>query len=176
MDFRFFESLTDTEALEFLNRFIAVEEKAVTDMVRGADQEGIQADFTISSVPSVLKWVAGKLKTFPRQPDETLPSWITKCESYARGLFDFSEPSKVLVLRAAYYLGDSFVRDSSALSWSVGNCNTAEKNMPVITGFRFNLELAPILVVENLFRRMIADDGSDAAIDLAMNSWLTKIR
>ncbi|HET6889475.1 MAG TPA: hypothetical protein VFH31_00105 [Pyrinomonadaceae bacterium] len=175
MNFQFFDSLNAAEATEFLNTFLDTERKAVEEIISAARSEGVYADLSVASVPEVLKCVVGKLTTVPRLPDETVPSWIRETDSYSRGLFDFDETSTVVILRAAYYLGQSLVNHSERLSWSVGNIETAEKNMPVITGFTFELELAPIMVVENLFRRIIADGAAYDAIDQAMNYWLDKV-
>ena len=175
MDFQFFDSLSAAEATEFLNNFLDTERKAVEETISAARSDGVYADLTVATVPEVLKWVVGKLTTVPRLPDETLPSWIRETDSYTRGLFDFDEASTVIILRAAYYLGQSLVNHSEHLSWGVGNVDTAEKNMPVIIGFKFDLELAPAMVVENLFRRIIADGAAYDAIDQAINYWLDKV-
>ena len=72
-----------------------------------------------------------------------------------KGLYSFDDFSKVLVLRASYYLGECFVRNYNNLSWNIGLTHTAVVNMPVITGFKKKIELAPILVCENLLRRLV---------------------
>jgi hypothetical protein len=172
MDFLFFEKLAPTEAVEYLKAFLDVERQAVIEMISAAKEDGIEPDFSVGSIPTVCEWAINKMRTLPRQPDETLPSWITKCESYTRGLFDFDEPSRVLILRVAYYFGESFVRYSGALRWSTGNPATAEGNMPVIAGFKSSLELAPILITENLARRIRADGAGISTIELAVDSWI----
>jgi hypothetical protein len=55
-----------------------------------------------------------------------------------------------LVLRAAYFLGESFAKDYPELHWGRGNRETALQNMPVISGFKGNIEMPPIMVTENL--------------------------
>lgn len=107
--------------------------------------------------------------------NSSLPAWIRECDSYLSGLEEFDEPSKVLVLRASYYLGESFVRYSDKLSWATGNLDTAEQNMPVITGFSDELEMAPMLVTENLFLRILADGAPYEDINRAIESWLSDI-
>lgn len=175
MNFAFFESLSRAQALEFLNAFLISERKAVSEMIGAAEAEGIPADFTILSATRVLEWAISKLNTLPREPDETLPSWIRQSDSYTRNLFDFDEPSKILILRCAYYLGESFVNHSALLSWNIGNRDTAVQNMPVVTGFRFNLELAPMLVAENLFGAIIADGAARNETERTINAWLGKL-
>ncbi len=106
MDFSFFESLSKQEAESFLNNYLSVESKAFLGMIGLIEKDNIIVDFSIQSIPIILKWIFDKIKTIPMQIDETLPKWLIECDSYSKGLFDFDEPSKVLILRASYYLGD----------------------------------------------------------------------
>jgi hypothetical protein len=53
----------------------------------------------------------------------------------------------------------------------VGDPETAQQNMPVITGFGNQLELSPILVTENLLRRALKGAAPDA-IERAVNRWV----
>jgi hypothetical protein len=175
MDFAFFESLTPEEAQAFLENYLKVEENAVKELLIAVKSEGICADFTIPSVSPVLKWILDKIKTIPQQADETLPKWIRECDSYIRGLIDFDEPSKILVLRASYYLGESFVRYADVLTWATGDRETAEQNMPVVTGFQHGIEMAPMLIVENLSLRILADGAPYEDIDRAIKGWLSDV-
>jgi hypothetical protein len=181
MDLQFFDSLSAAEATEFLHNFLNTERKAVEEMINDARSEGVVADFTVASVPGVLKWVVGKLTTVSRLPDERVPSWIRATETYKSGLFDFDESSTVAMLRGGYYLGQSFVNHSELLSWDIGDSSivdgtkSAKQNMPVVKGFSFNLELAPIMVVENLSRRIKRQAAGNEAIDQAINYWLDKV-
>ena len=70
-------------------------------------------------------------------------------------LFDFDDPSKIMVLRIAYYMGECFVRNFPDLVWAVGDAYTALKNIPVVSGFRGEQEMPPMLVAENLFARVL---------------------
>jgi hypothetical protein len=175
MDFSFFESLSKQEAEAFLKNYLGVESKAVLEMIAAIEKDNILADFSIQSIPGVLKWLFDKIKTIPKQVDETLPKWIRECDSYLNGLFDFDEPSKVLILRASYYWGECFVRYSDILSWTIGNSETAEQNMPVVAGFVDEIEMAPLLIVENLFLRILADGAPYEDINRAIESWLSDI-
>jgi hypothetical protein len=175
MDFAFLESLTKKEAETFLENYINVESKAVTTMVAEAEKDGINADFSIKTASYVLNWMLEKIKTVTKEIDSSLPAWIRECDSYASGLVDFDEPSKVIILRASYYLGECFIRYSDRLSWATGNPDTAEQNMPVITGFMGRVEMAPMLVTENLFLRILIDGAPNEDIDRAIESWLSDI-
>lgn len=175
MDYSFFESLSKKEAEIFLENYLSVESKAVAEMVAEAEKDGINADFSIQSTSYVLKWILDKVKTIPKETDSSFPAWIRECYSYVSGLVDFDEPSKVIVLRASYYLGESFVRYSDELSWATGNSDTAEQNMPVITGFKGQIEMATMLVTENLFLRILEDGAPTEDINRAIESWLSDI-
>lgn len=175
MNFAFFETLTSVEAQTFLENYLKVEEQAANELLITAKNEEICADFTIPSVPVVLKWLLEKINTIPQQANGTLPKWIRECDSYIRGLIDFDEPSKILVLRASYYLGESFARSTEALTWTTGDRETAEQNMPVVTGFRHGIEMAPMLVVENLFLRILGHGAPYEDIDRAIEAWLLQV-
>jgi hypothetical protein len=79
-----------------------------------------------------------------------------KTEDYLHGLHDFDDPSKIIVLRFAYHMGECFVRNFPDLAWSVGEADTALRNKPVVSGFRGGQEMPPMLVAENLFRRVLS--------------------
>ncbi len=171
----FFESLTPQEADTYLRRFLETERSAVQEMISDAKKSGVSADFLIESVVPFLSWVLGKLKTTPRSPDLSLPEWIRRSTSYQSNLFDFDESSKVLILRSAYYLGESLVRSFPTLSWATGNPDTAVKNMPVVTGFRYQMELAPMLVLENVFGRILSGSKSSADLQEMVSTWVEKV-
>jgi hypothetical protein len=171
MDFAFFESLTPQDAQAFLDRYLEVEREATRSMIPSAQEEGVVADFSVSSVPAFLKWILRKLQTVSRDPDETLPDWIRESESYKRGLIEFEDTSKPLVMRASYYLGESFVRQYHRLSWGVGQPDSIEYKMPVVAGFRHELELAPILVAENIYLGIFGQGASIESIDEAISGW-----
>ncbi len=175
MDFAFFESLSVEEAHIFLENYLRVEHQAVEELIAVARADGLNANFSIASIAPVLRWILDQVKTVPREPDETLPSWIRECDSYLQGLIDFDGPSKILVLRASYYLGESFVRHAEVLSWAIGNRKTALQNMPVVTGFQYKKELPPILIIENLFRKILARGAPYEKIEQSIDVWLSNI-
>jgi hypothetical protein len=79
--------------------------------------------------------------------------------------------SEELVLQAAYYLGESFVRSHGTLRWGTGDIKTYEANMPAVIGFQHDLELAPILIAENLLRRVTAEPKKVGDFQIAVESW-----
>jgi hypothetical protein len=101
----------------------------------------------------------------------SVPEWIRSTPEYERGLFEFDEDSKNLICFVAYYLGECFVRNYSQLRWATGNAEYAEANMPVVTGFKREIELAPMLVLENLFRRITAKPDRISDIEIAIDTW-----
>lgn len=172
MDYQYFDSLSTIDAEAFLGHFLETECKSVDDLISKAGNDGIKADFSIESLAPVLCWIYRALRIVPQEPDESLPGWIKECISYKSNLFDFDGESKVMILRGAYYLGETFVRSSKKLYWSIGNQETAVKNMPVVRGFRHGLEMAPMLVVENVYGRIFSGAGTEADIETMISYWL----
>jgi hypothetical protein len=171
MNFSFFSSLTKADASEFLSAFVRSEKAATCAMVDVARQHGIDADFTLASLPDVVLWSVRHVQTIKMSPDTLLPTWITATDAYQRGLFQFTDESKPMVLRVAYYFGECFVRRFQRLRWSIGDEETAQQNMPVVTGFGRQIELAPILVTENLFRRSISEVDSSDTVRRTVDYW-----
>jgi hypothetical protein len=119
-----------------------------------------------------MRWALERLNVASMLPDASLPTWITATESYQRGLFEFDEPSQSIVLRVAYYMGECFVRNFSCLVWSVGDAGSALQNMPVVTGFDHRIEMAPVLIANNLFRRVLHGSGNEHTFNVAVDRWL----
>jgi hypothetical protein len=176
MDFEFFESLSPGEAREHLRVFLEVGGAASESLVRAAAREGVRADFTIESIADVLAWIASQLSTVPGEPTGDIPWWIRGTESYKAGLFDFDEPSRILVLRGSYYLGESFVRSyPRRLSWNTGDRDTITQNMPVVAGFLGRVELAPMMVTENLMRDAAAGAKRKDDIATVIGKWVSLV-
>ena len=104
----------------------------------GARQKLWSADGLLISglVPEILRNVRCAVSSGPRHRAQ-----VELCDFHKQGLTEFAEELKVLILRAAYYLGESFHRRASALSWTIGNAELIEKNIPVISGFRSGTEM-----------------------------------
>ena len=175
MDFTFFETLSKDDAERFLANFLSVESRVIDETMAQAESEGVTLILGTSSIKPMLSWIFQKLKTTPKAADMTLPHWISATDSYKRGLFNFDQPSKILILRAAYFLGASFVRDYSQLCWGTGKRETALQNMPVIKGFKLNLEMPPILVTQNLAGRIQEQNAPISIVDTAIETWISKI-
>lgn len=174
MRFEFFDSLTPAEAHNFLQQYLSTERGAVEELRKVAERDGVVADLTIDSIESVFGWVAGRLRAMPRDPDPSLPWWIRETESYRDSLFDFDESSSVLIMRASFYYGESFVRYSTKLSWGVGRPDTALKNMPVVDGFNHELQLPPILIAENIFIDLLSGTKGLDTVRRTVEAWKQK--
>ena len=173
VNFGFFESLAPGEAEALLRDFLAESRDAMPEFLTSA--AGVGADFSVDSVPPLLDWIGASVTTQPRQPDPELPEWIRASETYARYLFDFDQRSRLLVVRGAYYLGESFAQSFTHLRWAVGRRETAPQGQPVITGFKHGMELPVLLVVENTIARDIAEPSDTRSTAEATTSWLTSI-
>src|SRR5262249_38478833 len=106
VDLARFYSLDPNEARSLLEGFLETEARAIEQMRIEARRDGLESDFSVESLPPLMRWALRRLKTVPQLPDPSLPTWITKTEDYQCGLFDFDEPSKNVVLRIAYYMGE----------------------------------------------------------------------
>ena len=171
MDFEFFEKLSRNEANAFLRRFLQVESSEIKKTLKECADEGIITDYSIKSISPLMRWVLKRLITAPLEPDPAVEDWIRNTDSYAKSLFEFDAPSSVLVMQTAYYLGESYVRNHRSLRWSTGDRETAEGNLPVVTGFQHDLELAPVLIAENLLRRVIAEPKKVGDFEKAVAYW-----
>lgn len=169
MDFTFFESLSTSEAEQYLQSFLREAGKGFQQTAQELRRDRITSDFSINSISQVFGWILKRINTVPMEPDESLPEWIRQSD----GLFDFDDASKTLVLRAAFYLGESFNRYSDKLYWGTGDTDSAKQNMPVVKGFKREMELSPLLVTENLFSRISNHGAPSSDIEQAVKSWLS---
>ena len=80
---------------------------------------------------------------------------------HGAGFRDLAESSRSCVLRAAYYLGASFVTTYPVLRWELGAPDTPEVRQPVVTGFGAGDDLAVLGAAEALLA------GGDAAAAVA---------
>jgi hypothetical protein len=172
MRFEYFDSLTERQAKEYLYNYLTEERASIDENIKEFEASGGIADFSTSSIPNFLKYILIKIRIEANEIDKTLPEWIRNDQQYLDGLFDFDEKSKILILRSSFYLGESFTKDFKGLKWGVGSTKTAQKNMPVVKGFKFGLEMAPMLIVENIFRKILREKCGHEPIDKAIYSWL----
>ncbi len=174
MKISIFETMSKEEAQEYLNEFLTFGKDRGMQMLEENLHFTTDLDFSIESLPTVFKALIPNLKTTPRDPDPNVPEFIRNTDDYRKGLFDFDDPSNAIILAAAYYLGETFVRNFPQLNWATGNPDYLEGNMPVATGFKFKKELAPILISENIFRSAVSGSHDDASIDKAVEIWSTR--
>jgi hypothetical protein len=104
-----------------------------------------------------------------------VPEWIRSSPPYRSDLFQFDDPSKDLVVQGGFYLGETFVRSFEPLSWTTGEAGLAQENMPVVGGFRDGDELPALLVVNNLFRRVLIDPGRSSDIEGTVEFWRSRV-
>lgn len=171
MNFSYFEGLDKKEAKEYFDHFLLEAKDGFLSIVPDLVHNGITVDYSIGSISPVFMWVKSQLIIIPEKSDQNLPSFIRESEIYIKGLYSFDEMSKILVLRASYYFGECFVRSYSQLSWAIGNKKTAEQNQPVVTGFKYKMELAVLLVCENLMRSLVEGEG-EPRIERTINAWI----
>jgi hypothetical protein len=174
MDESFFKKLSPQEANEFLRQFLEVESRLIKETIKQCAAQGIKMDYSVKSILPFLRWVATKMRTTSKEPDPVAPEWLCNHPVYTKHLFDFDEPSGMLITRAGYYMGESFVRTFGNLRWGIGDeherIKTSEKNMPVVTGFHVGTEMPPVLIVENILREHVSDPKSKR-IKVCIETW-----
>jgi hypothetical protein len=164
-------SLTKSEAERLLEEFLSIAGREVEETLSEAKRAGLRVNFAITSIGPLMEWAFRGISTVPKPIDETVPEWIAATDSYQRGLFDFDTTSYRIVLRLAFFLGECFIRNYDGLVWSTGRVDTPEANMPVVAGFDHAIEMAPVLVVTNLFRRVLTGTATVDCFEVAVQSW-----
>lgn len=170
MNFALFDVMTTAEAREHLAGFLETERVVVKALEASARAVGIVMAYSLPSLSPSLKWIIQGMQIVRVPVDPNDASWVR--EYYKDGFVEFTDDSKLLLLRAAYYMGECFVRSSSTLRWDVGDPEFAEKNMPVIAGFLHRMQLAPMMVCENIASRILRGAGTEQAVDTMVEAWI----
>jgi hypothetical protein len=153
VDWWFFREGTEAEARDYLARFL-------DEGAAAAEGLGAAADLSLASVPQVVELLRGQVELVDAPPPADAPEWVREvvAESGA-GFRDFAEGSRSCVLRAAYYLGASFVSTYPVLRWELGAPDTPEVRQPVVTGFGSGDDLPVLRAAEAL---LAGGDPGDA--------------
>lgn len=174
MDFEFFEQLSDDEAKAYLDRYLEVESEKVAESIREARADGVEADFSVESLPQFLSWIFRRVQPVEVEQDPDLPEWIREAQESIGGFIEVADESSHLVLRASYYLGESFVRSFPKLKWRLGRPKTLNQKAPVVAGFGDGTELSPLLVAENMARGAVRRPADSSNAD-AVQAWIDKV-
>lgn len=169
MNFELFEAMSPTDAQEHLQDFLATESAAIEAMRPTIEEAGHTMDYSISSLAPILEWIFNRVQVRRVPVPHTEANWVR--QAHEGGLIEFPEDSIYLILRAAYYLGESFVRTYPSLRWGTGNPGYMEKNMPVVIGFISGKELAPVMVINNVFKRVLRGQGTISHIGRVISTW-----
>jgi hypothetical protein len=144
MDWWFFREGTEEGAREYLARFL--DEGAAS-----AAGWGAAADYSLASVPEVIGLLREQVELVEAPAPAGAPDWVREVVAENGGGFHaFAESSRSCVLRAAYYLGASFVTTYPVLRWGLGAPDTPEVRQPVVTGFGAGEDLAVLGAAESL--------------------------
>jgi hypothetical protein len=173
MDFALIESMTPNEANAILHGFLESEKPAIEAMRVHSCNTDTCLNYRLDTLTESLKWFLRQVKVKNVPVPSTEPSWIQ--HAHKNGLYEFDEVSKTNVLHAAFYLGESFVQANEKLKWAIGNPEMIQKNMPVVTGFQRGHELAPLMVVENVFLRILGDRVPLTHLDKMVEVWHSRL-
>jgi hypothetical protein len=115
------------------------------------------------------------VRAIKKKPDPVVPEWLRNHGVYTKSLFEFDEPSGIMIMRAGYYMGESFVRTFENLRWSIGDeharIKTTDENMPVVTGFRLGTELPVVLVAEILLKHVASSRNKLKEVKECIEFW-----
>lgn len=162
MNYDFFHRMSKREARDYFDHFIWEVREGLETMQNELMRVGLNPDYSMRSIPAIFKWVVdNKINTIQLSPDMSLPEWIRGTEEYKEALFEYDDESKIIVNRMCFYFGECFVRTyRERLKWSIGNARYIQRNMPVVKGFTDDLELAPLIVANNILVDLIIRPGS----------------
>jgi hypothetical protein len=173
MDIEFFENLSVEDAERYLQRFLEVERSGIKRTVRVVRSAGVEVDYSLESVAPFIVWTAESVRTREVPKPTDLPGWLATSIP-AEDLVEVAEASRSLVLRAAYYLGESLVRNRPNLRWGVGSADFAHQQQPSVLGFRGDQELPVLLVTENTVLNATQADDPRAAVERPINTWIDR--
>lgn len=164
MDYRYFEELSDDDAQRFLELYLEHGKQRLVEM----GVEGTTVPTTVEGIVDVLIALSREVK---------LAELDGRAETN-----DFDLDSRNRIVVTSYVLGEAIRRmNSVTLKWSIGERSTAVQNQPVISGFLRGMQLAPLLITENLMRRILTngdpcdeDRAAEAALSVVTH-WLSWI-
>lgn len=168
MRFDLFEKMSAVEAVDVLNEFLETGKRYEADL-------GLDVDYSLSKLPTILEDLTTKLTSTPTQEDLRLPEFIRNTEDYKAGLYEFTPEAKRIIIGAAYHFGECFLKLHSRLKWGVGKVGYATGNMPVVVGFDKGKELPVLLVLENLFSRRIENPDIPDVFQTAIEKWMRNV-
>jgi hypothetical protein len=152
---------------------LAVERAAIDESVRSARSAGVEADYSLASIVPFLIWITERVETHEVSPTPDSPEWLAE-SIRPEDLVEVGESSRPLVLRAAYYLGESFARNRPHLRWGVGSSDFAHQQQPAVLGFGGGVELPVLLVAENTLLNAIQAEEPRAAIEPVIDTSIAR--
>jgi hypothetical protein len=162
LDWWFFAENTEAEAREFLARFLDDGAAGVETEREAARAGGVEPDYSLASIPEMLRWMAARVELVEAPAPADVPDWVQAVVAeHGGGFRDLAEASRSDVLRAAYYLGECFVTTYPVLRWEIGADDRPEVRQPVVTGFATGDDLPVLAVAE----AALAGGEADGAVE-----------
>lgn len=171
-----FRSMSKREAKEFFDRFLAEAVPSVKDLRQAVQEAGpewrdLSLDFSSASLVKLWTYFRAHLTTRPRSDSElqAVPEWARPWASSE----EFSDETKVMIFRIAFYLAEVLLRERHSLKWGIGRFTY--RNQPVLTGFKGNGEASPLVLVENLAWRAIRGKSVDGDLERIFSVWVAEV-
>lgn len=161
----FFRPMDLKAAKAFLRRFIEAGREAIDDASQDAEVARLRLDYSVDSLPMVLKWMMRGVRSIRIPVPDDWPIAVKRC--FENGILLIDESSKLAFLRAAFYLGESFVRSNPSLRWATGSRKHRNlmANMPVVAGF-VGEELPPLVSLRYVYLDILDGGRADTIIDV----------
>lgn len=174
MNFELFSNMSTEDAELFLHSFQTQGKQWIISETRSFELEGIRMDYSMSSACALYRRTLAKTKYLVKE-NESIEPWIKTANIKYAKMVVIDEGSSESLLSTSYYIGQCFVRNYDTLYWAVGRTETAIAKAPVVSGFRNETELCPILVVENLIKRAILFPEMPHDIKSTIETWQNMI-
>ena len=150
--------------------FLTMEGIAMEILADEISADSVIPDYTLLSIPHVLKWMLGRVEILSKIKHNVED---TEYISHINGQIDD------LVLHAAYYLGESYIRSAHSLSWETDKecSNKRETMFPCVTGFKYGFKMYPVDEINNIRSNISSKNprSMERCIDEVILHWLMKI-
>jgi len=135
---KIFKSIGENSLSNKAEVFISNGETLIKEIAEDMKKDGVDADFSVLSVPLVLQWLLSKAKTIHEKNTEV----FGKNSGY-------SDNVRSYITLSAYYLGESFVRTSDSIAWKI------KDDTPLVSGFKFGFTMSPMEEATSVFKHML---------------------
>ncbi|RXZ79766.1 hypothetical protein EBB07_21270 [Paenibacillaceae bacterium] len=154
-----FEIMKKREADQYLNWFVSIQSERIERLAyyyehtNGGKKHDL--DFTQNSLINLWDWFVPRIehvkKTWEELNEEmqNAPEWLR--DEITKDEFRFNKETEAIIIDLGLYFGAVFCQSFRQLKWDViyKPRNFIDVNQPVIIGFKNNISLNPIRIINN---------------------------